>query len=150
LRLPDVFASPAETEGLETHRFQGDVASKDHQVGPRNLPTVFLLDRPKQPACLVEVHIVGPAVDGSKALVAGPCAPAAIAYAVGARAVPRHSDEERPVVAEVRRPPVLRLRHQFMEVLLHGLQVESFELFSVVETLTHRIGLGMLVQDAKL
>src|SRR5208282_452550 len=129
-RLPDVFAPSGETEGLETHRFQGDVAGEYHQVGPRNLRAVFLLDRPEQPARLVEVHIVGPAVKGGKALVAGPSAPAAIGYAVGTRAVPRHSDEERSVVAEVRRPPVLRIRHQFTEVLLHGLQVETLELSS--------------------
>ncbi|MEE8239525.1 MAG: hypothetical protein V3R13_05505, partial [Nitrososphaerales archaeon] len=94
-----------------------------------------------QPARLIEVLIVGPAVKGPKPLAAGPCAPAAIAYAVGARAVPRHSYEKRSVVPEVRRPPVLRLRHRFTEVLLHGLQVKTLELFSVVETFAHRIGL---------
>ena len=41
-------------------------------------------------------------------------AAAAVGDAVGARAVPGHADEERPVVAEVRRPPVLRIRHQGM------------------------------------
>jgi hypothetical protein len=33
----------AETEGLETHRFQGDVTGEDHQVGPGNLPAYFRL-----------------------------------------------------------------------------------------------------------
>ena len=150
-RFPDVLTPAAETEGLETHRFQGDVAGEDHQVGPGNFPAVLLLDRPEQSARLVEVHIVGPAVEGRKALAAVACAAAAVAGAVGAGAVPRHTDEQRSVVAEVRRPPVLRLRHQFTEVLLHGLQVETLELFSVVETLAHRIGLGgMLVQDIEL
>ena len=51
-------------------------------------------------------------------------------------------------MAEVRRPPVLRLRHHFTEVILHGCQVEALELFSIVKTLTHRIGFGrMLMQD---
>ena len=34
IRLPDVLATATEAEGLESHRFQGDVAREDHQVGP--------------------------------------------------------------------------------------------------------------------
>ena len=151
IRLPDVLATAAETEGLESHRFQGDVAGEDHQVGPGNLPAVLLLDRPEQAARLVQADVVRPAVERREALLAPAAAAAAVAGAVGAGAVPRHTDEQRSVVAEVRRPPVLRLRHQFREVLLHGRQVETLELFSVVETLAHRIGLGgMLVQDIEL
>ncbi len=33
-RLPDVSAAAGETEGLEAHRFKGDVASEDDQVRP--------------------------------------------------------------------------------------------------------------------
>src|SRR5512139_1018364 len=72
-RFPDVLTPAAETEGLETHRFQSDVAGEDHQVGPGNFPTVLLLDRPEQSACLVEVLIVRPAVKGCKALAAVAC-----------------------------------------------------------------------------
>jgi len=148
IRLPNVLTAAGETEGLETHRFQGDVAGENHEVGPGNFPAVLLLDRPDQSPCLVEVRIVGPTVEGCEALVAVASTTAAVADAVGAGAVPRHADEQGAVVAEVRWPPVLRLRHQFTEVLLHGLQVETLELLSVVETLAHRIGLGgMLVQD---
>src|SRR5262245_41656303 len=43
-------------------------------------------------------------------------------------------------MAEVGRPPFLRLRHQGMEVLDHGLQVEALELLGVVEHLAHWIG----------
>src|SRR5208282_5964661 len=132
-RFPNVLTPAGETEGLETHRFQGDVAGEDHEVGPGNFPAVLLLDRPEQSARLVEVRIVGPAVEGCKALAAVARAAAAVAGAVGAGAVPRHTDEQRSVVAEVRRPPVLRLRHQLTEVLLHGLQVETLELLRVVE-----------------
>ena len=150
-RFPDVLASAAETEGLETHRFQGDISGEDHQVGPGNFPAVLLLDRPEQPARLVEVDIVGPAVEGRKALAAVACAAAAVAGAVGAGAVPGHADEQGAVVAEVRRPPVLRLGHQFTQVLLQGLQVELLEFLGVVEILPHRIGLGgMLVQDIEI
>ncbi len=150
-RLPDVLAPTAKAERLESHRFQGDVAGKDHEVGPGDLPAVLLLDRPEQPARLVEADVVGPTVEGRKALAGRSGAAAAVADAVGARAVPCHADEQRPVVTEVRRPPVLRVGHQGVKVLLHGLQVETLELFSVVETLAHRIGQGgMLVQNVQL
>ena len=33
--FPEVLAPAAETEGLETHRLQGDVAGKNHEVSPR-------------------------------------------------------------------------------------------------------------------
>ena len=145
MRLPDVLAPAAEAEGLEAHRLKRAIAGEDHEVGPGDLAAVFLLDRPEQPARLVEVHVVGPAVEGRKALGAGSPAPAAVADAVGARAVPRHPDEEPPVVTEIGRPPVLRVGHQRIEVLLQGLQVEFFEFLSVVELLAHRIAHGRVL-----
>ena len=59
--LPDVGAAAGEAERLEAHRFERDVAGEDHQVGPGDLAAVFLLDRPQQPARLVEVGVVRPA-----------------------------------------------------------------------------------------
>ena len=115
-RLPDVFASAGETEGFETHRLQRDVAGEDHQVGPGDLATVLLLDRPEQAARLVEVAVVRPAVEGRKALVARPCAAATVGDAVRAGAVPCHADHQAAVVAPVSGPPVLRIRHQGMQV----------------------------------
>ena len=106
-RFPDILTTAGKSEGLESHRLQGDVAGEDHQVGPGNLPAILLLDRPEQPARLVEVHIVGPAVEGGEALLACTCAAATVTYAVRAGAVPCHADEQGPVMAEVRRPPVL-------------------------------------------
>src|SRR5262245_21852142 len=50
------------------------------------------------------------------------------------------ADHQSAVVAEVGRPPLLRLCHQGMEVLDHGLQVEALELLGVVERLAHWIG----------
>ena len=65
--------------------------------------------------------------------------------------MPRHTNEQRPVVAKVGRPPLLRIRHQGMQILDHGIQVESLELFRVIELLAHRIGQrGMLVQDLQV
>src|SRR5206468_7704087 len=42
IRLPNVFTPATEAEGLESHRFEGDVPSEDHQVGPRNLAAILL------------------------------------------------------------------------------------------------------------
>jgi hypothetical protein len=65
--------------------------------------------------------------------------------------VPRHPDEEPPVVTVVGRPPVLRVRHQRVEVLLQGLEVELLEFLSVVERLAHGIGQGrVLVEDPEV
>ena len=151
LGLPDVLASAAEAEGLEAHRLQSAVAGEDHQVGPGDCPAVFLLDRPEQTARLVEVHVVRPAVEGRQALGAGPRAAAAVTHAVGAGAVPRHPDEEPPVVTPVGRPPVLRVGHQRIEVLLQGRQVEFLELLSVVERLAHRIAqVGVLMKNLEV
>src|SRR6185312_11893172 len=87
-RLPDVDAAAGETERFETHRLQRDVAGENHQIRPGNFLAVFLLDRPQQPARLVEVGIVGPGVQRREALLSGAGAAAAVGDAVGARAVP--------------------------------------------------------------
>ncbi len=148
VRLPHVRAAAAEAEGPEAHGLQRDVACEDNQVGPGDLPAVLLLDRPQQPARLVEVDVVGPTVEGREALLAAAAAAAAVRDPVGSGAVPGHADEERAVVAEVRRPPVLRVGHQLDQVLLERLVVEALELLRVVEALAHRVGLrGMLVQQ---
>src|SRR5262249_48608132 len=92
--LPNVGAAAAETERLEVHRLQRDVAGENHQIGPGDFPAVFLLDGPQQPARLVEVRVVRPAVEGREALLARAGAAAAVSDAVGARAVPRHADHQ--------------------------------------------------------
>src|ERR1035441_5436648 len=62
-----------------------------------NRPTaVLLLDRPEQPACLVEAHVVRPAVEGRKSLGSGTRAASTVGDTVRACAMPRHRDEERP------------------------------------------------------
>lgn len=68
--------------------------------------------------------------------------------AVGSGGVPGHADELRPVMAEVRRPPGLRVGHQLDQVLLQRLVVEALEFLRVVEGPVRRVGLrGMLVQQ---
>ena len=147
-RFPDVGAAAGEAERLEAHRFERDVACENHQVGPRDLAAVLLLDRPQQPARLVEVGVVRPAIQRRKALLTRAGAAAAIGDAVRARAVPRHADHQTAVVTEIGRPPLLRVRHQGVQVLDHGIEVEGLELLGVVERLAHRIGQGgIAVED---
>ena len=146
--LPHVGAPEGETEGSEPHRLEGAVAGEDHQVGPREVAAVLLLHRPQEPARLVQVAVVGPAVEGGEALVAGAAAAAAVADAVGAGGVPGHADEEGPVVAVVGRPPVLRGRHNRFDVLLQGLDVEALHRLGVVEVLVHGVGQGGVVPES--
>jgi hypothetical protein len=89
-------------------------------------PYFCLMGHSRQPRP-VEVDVVGPAVQRLESLLAAAGAAAAVDHAVGARAVPRHADEERPVVTVVCRPPVLRRGHQCLDVLLHGSEVEAVE-----------------------
>ncbi len=79
--------------------------------------------------------------------MAGARAAASVANAVRARAVPRHADKEPPVMAEIRRPPVLAVRHQRVEVFLQRFEVELFELLCVVKGSAHWIGLGRVLPE---
>src|SRR5207247_8196227 len=90
----------AEAESLEPHVFGSNVAGEDQQIGPGDLPAVLLLDRPKQPARLVEVGVVRPAVEGGKALHALAATAATVRDAVRACGMPGHTNEERSVVPE--------------------------------------------------
>src|ERR1700693_3325227 len=100
--LPDVRAPAGKTEGLKAHRLEGDVPGENHEIGPGDFPPILLLDGPQQPARLVEVHIVRPAIERSEALLTGSGPAAAVADAVRSRAMPCHTNEKRPVVAKVR------------------------------------------------
>src|SRR4030095_8367983 len=97
-------------------RLERDVAGEDHQVGPRDLPAVLLLDRPEQPACFIEIRVVRPAAKRRKPELTRTRTAAAVVDAISACAVPRHADEERTVVTEVCRPPGLRVRHHRLDV----------------------------------
>src|ERR671920_198604 len=130
--LPDVLSPEAEAERGEPHRLVGTVAGEDQQVGPRDLPAVLLLDRPEQPARLVEAGVVGPAVERGEALRAAAATAAPIGDAVRPGSVPGHPDEEPSVVAVVGRPPVLRRGHDVEDVLLQRLEVEALEPLGVV------------------
>ena len=54
-------------------------------------------------------------------------------------------------MAEIGRPPILRVRHQGVQVLDHRIEVEALEFLGVVERLAHRIGQGgVLVENLKV
>src|SRR6202171_2296665 len=55
-------------------------------------------------------------------------APAPPRPSVGAAPVPGHPDHQPAIVAEVGRPPRLRVRHQGLQVLDDGVEVETLEL----------------------
>ncbi len=151
LRLPGIGAAAAEAEGLEAHRFQRDVAGEHDQVGPGKPVAVFLLDRPQEPARLVEVAVVRPRIERRETLLAAAGAAAPVAGAVGARRVPGHADEQPAVMSVVGRPPLLRFGHQRREVPLHGRQVELLEFGRVVERRAHGVGQGrVLVKDPEV
>src|SRR5258708_17782700 len=80
--LAAVRAPAAKTERLKAHRLEGDVACENHEVGPGNFSPILLLDRPQQPARLVEVYVVRPAIKRRKALLTASGTAAAVADAV--------------------------------------------------------------------
>ena len=125
LGLPDVLAPEPEAERLEAHVLQRDVAGQDEQVGPRDLLAVLLLHRPEQPSRLVEVGVVGPAVERGEPLPAVAGAAAAVLDPVGAGRVPAQPDHQAAVVAEVRGPEVLRGVEHLDDVRLERVHVEA-------------------------
>src|SRR6185437_7508128 len=151
VRLPDIGAATGEAEGLKAHRVQRDVAGEHDQVGPGQALAVLLLDRPEQPAGLVQVSVVRPAVDRREPLHAGTGPAPAVVDPVGAGAVPGHPDEQAAVVAVVGRPPVLRIGQQLLDVGPDRSQVQAVEGCLVVEAGIHRVGRrGVLAQDLQV
>ncbi len=149
--LPHIGATAGVAEGLEAHGLQRHVAGEDHQVGPRERLAVLLLDGPEEAPGLVEVDVVGPAVQRREALLTGAAAAAAVGRTIGARAVPGHADHEGAVVAEVGGPPVLRRREGLGDVGLDRGQIERLERRLVVEVLAERVrDRGVLRQDLEV
>ena len=151
LRLENVFAAAAKPKRFTAHGFNGAIARKDHEIGPGNLVAVLLLDRPQQTAGLVEIGIVRPAVQRRKALRPGSRSTPAVTCAICTGAVPGHTDEERTIMAVVRRPPILGIRHQREDVLFDRLQVEFLEFLGILERLAKWItDRRVLVKDAEV
>ena len=149
--MPDVGSATAESKHGAAHGLDGDLAGEDQQVRPTDGVAVLLFDRPKQASSLVEVTVVGPAVERSEALSSSAATATAVAGSVGTCCVPGHANEERPVMTVVGGPPVLAVRHQGVEILLEALVVEALEGFSVVKIRVHGVGLGVvLVEDVQV
>ena len=144
---PHVLAATSKPECLEAHRLHGDVACEDQEVGPADLAAVLLLNRLEELAGLVKVAVVGPAVERGEALLAGAATAATIVGAVGARSVPGHADEERAVVAIVRRPPVLAVGHQRGEIGFQRVVVERREFGCVVEIRVHWVAVRIVLVE---
>src|SRR5208282_634240 len=92
--LPYVRAPAAKTECLEAHRFEGNVAGENHEVGPGNFPAIFLLNGPEQSTCLVQVHVVRPTIERREPLLTRSGPTATVANPVRAGAVPRHTNKK--------------------------------------------------------
>src|SRR5580704_6601179 len=93
VRFPNVRTSAGETESLKAHGFQRYVSREDHQVGPRDLLAVFLLNWPQQAPCSIEVDVVWPAIEWSETLLASAAASTTVTRAVRTCTVPRHANK---------------------------------------------------------
>jgi hypothetical protein len=113
------------------------------------LPYFCLIGQSRRRA-LSRFTLSGQLLRGAKRWLPVPGPAAAVAHAVGAGAVPRHPDEEPPVVTVIGRPPVLGVGHQRIEVFLQGRQVEFLEFLGVVERLAHGIALGVLMKNLEV
>ena len=151
LRLPHIDATTGKAKGLEARLLESHVAREDHQVGPRNLGAVLLLQRPQQAPRLVEVGIVRPAVQRRETNRAIRRTTATVRHAIGARAVPGQTNEETAIGAVISRPPILRGRQQRRQVLLERRHVELGVLLGIVERRPHRVARRrVLVQHAQV
>ena len=149
LRFPVIGAAAGKAEGLEAHVLHGHVPSQHHQVAPGKLLPVLLFHRPQQAPRLVQVPVVGPAVQWVEPLLPAVGAAAPIQSTICPRAMPRHADEERPVVAIVGRPPGLRGRQRLVDVLLDGLQIKRRKRLGVVEVLPIRVRLRRILPQRR-
>ncbi len=139
-RLPGVGTAASEAKGFEAHGFQRHVTGEHVEVGPGEVAPVFLLDRPQQAPGLVQRSVVRPAVERGETLLATASAATAIGDPVGTGAMPGEPDEQAAVVAEICRPPVLRVSHQGMQVGDHRVKIKGFKRGRVVEIAAIRIG----------
>ena len=128
------------------------VAGEDEQVGPGELLAVLLLDRPQQPARLVEAGVVRPAVERREALGAAAAAAAAVLDAVGAGGVPAHPDEQRRRSGRSR--PATSPARSVITSMTSRFSASTSRLWNaslVVEVLVQRVGPGrVLVQHRQV
>ena len=149
--FPVVLASACKTEGLEAHRLERDITCEHHEIGPGQSAPILLLDRPKQTPSLVQIRVVGPAVERLEALLTTCGTATAVRDAIDPGAVPCHANEERTVMAVVRRPPRLGVGHQCLDVGLHGIEIQGGERLGVIDLGAERIGVrAVLAQRSEI
>ena len=152
VRLPRIMPAAREAVGGEAHDLERAIAGQHHQVRPGQCGPVLLLDRPDQPARLVGVAIVPPAVDRGEALHRLARAAAPVGDAIGAGRMPGHADHLRAVIAVIGRPPGDRAGQERLDLRLQRLKVDRLECRLIVEILAQRIGarpVAMQLLDAK-
>ncbi len=147
LGFEHILAAAAKAEHRPAHLLDRNVAGEDEQIGPADVLAVFLLDRPQQTPRLVEVAVVGPTVERSEALLPAVRPAAPVAGAIGARGMPGHADEERAVIAIIRRPPRLAVGQQRLEVAFQRPVIERLERFGIIEVGAHRIGRAAVLRQ---
>ena len=89
IRFPHISATAAETKRCESHRLKRNVACEQHEIRPRNVLAILLLNRPQQTPRFVEIYVVGPTVQRRESLHARTTTAATITHAIRSRTVPR-------------------------------------------------------------
>jgi len=146
-----ILTAAGETKRFETHRFEGHVAGKNHQIRPRDALAILLLYRPKQAPSFVEIRIVGPAIERFKPLLTATRAAPAIGDTVGARTVPCHPNKKWRVGTVIRGPPILCVCQNRRDILLDGVQIEFLKLRGILKIFPHGIRFtGMLAKRRQI
>ena len=93
IRLPVVRATASKSKGLKAHILHGNVASKNHKIGPANTGPVRLFDGPQKTPRFVEVSVIGPTIKRFKTLLPTSRSAATIGNAISTRTVPSHANK---------------------------------------------------------
>ena len=91
--LPIVRATASKSKGLKAHILHGNVASKNHKIGPANTGPVRLFYGPQKTPRFVEVSVIGPTIKRFKTLLPTSRSAATIGNAISTRTVPSHSNK---------------------------------------------------------
>jgi len=98
----------------------------------------------------VSTRTVARRLDLPVGTVATTAAAATITDTVGAGTVPGHPDKQTTIVTKVRRPPVLGICHERIQIFLYCIKIQTVECFGVIKVLIHGIGLGgMLIEEVQ-
>ena len=145
--MPNIFTAATKTQRLETHRLISHISGQNKQIGPRNFVSVFFLHRPKQPPCLVQIHIIRPTVQRCKTLIARIGTSPSVKNPVCSSRVPSHPDHQPGISAPIRRPPRLTITHQLAQIFFQSLIIQGLKSFPVVKIRVIRIGFHIVLMQ---